>query len=382
MTGPLRVLMVITTLDTGGAEKHLLSLCEGLRRKGHAVDLLFLKGAGTLAPEFEHLDVAVEKVPLEVLFHLPSAAAALARRIRRGGYHVVHSHLLKADMLAALAHRLAGGSALVASKHNDERALLNPAFGVIHGLLSTRADAVIALSEHVARFVGRRGRVDRAKIRTIYYGVDGEALRDRAGDPERVRAELGLTPRVPVLTMVARFARQKDHPTLLEAARRLKDQGRAFRLLLAGDDPFGDHRRRMEERSAALGLEDRVTFLGLRRDVPALLAASDLFVMPTLWEGLGLVFLEAMAFALPVVSTTVSAVPEVVVHGETGILVPPRDPAALAGAIVRLLDRPEERVRLGKAGRSRLEERFGLARMIEETEGVYRACLDQRRGTP
>ena len=197
-----------------------------------------------------------------------------------------------------------------------------------------------------------------------------------------MRAELGLVPGVPVLLMTARFAAQKDHPTLLQAVRRLKAEGRAFRVLLAGDDPFGDRRARMEAECRALGLADKVSFLGIRRDVPSLLAASDLFVMPTLWEGLGLVFLEAMAFSLPVVSTAVSAVPEVVAHGETGILVPPRDPAALHGALAFLLDRPEERARLGAAGRRRLEERFGLARMVEETEAVYRECLSPRPQAP
>ena len=144
-----------------------------------------------------------------------------------------------------------------------------------------------------------------------------------------------------------------------------------MRLLLVGDDPFGAGRTKAEAIARELALGERAVFAGIRRDVPQLLAASDAFVMPSLWEGLGLVFLEAMATGLPVLSTRVSAVPEVVVEGETGLLVPPSDAGALAAAMRAIASDAALRARLGSAGRARVRERFGLDRMVDETLAVY-----------
>lgn len=363
--------MVITTLDTGGAEKHLLLLSRTLIEKGHSVDVVYLKGEGSLADAFREMGVQVEKVAMESPFHLLRAPRRLSALIKNNGYDVVHSHLLKADLTAALA----GPEVLVASKHNDERALLNPVFSFVHGLISARARAVVVLSDHVGEFVRRHGRVAGEKITRIYYGLDASSFGATDEEKSRVREELKLEREVPVLTMVARFAPQKDHAALLEAARRLKLEGREFRLLLVGDDPFGRHRERMEELSCTLDLGCRVTFTGIRSDVPALLGVTDIFVMPSFWEGLGLVFLEAMAFSLPVVASRVSAVPEVVAHEETGLLTPPGDPEGLRSALARLLDDPEGAARMGGAGRRRLEEKFSLQTMCNETEKVYFRCL-------
>jgi glycosyltransferase involved in cell wall biosynthesis len=142
-------------------------------------------------------------------------------------------------------------------------------------------------------------------------------------------------------------------------------------LLLVGDDPFGDHRKAAEAVARDLKLGDRVKFLGIRRDVPRILAASDVFVMSSLWEGLGLVFLEAMAAGLPVVATRVSAIPEVVPHGRAGLLVPANDPTAMARAFLQLASRPDRGRQMGLDGRSWVRERFGVDRMIDETLLVY-----------
>ncbi|HZM00549.1 MAG TPA: glycosyltransferase family 4 protein, partial [Planctomycetota bacterium] len=142
-------------------------------------------------------------------------------------------------------------------------------------------------------------------------------------------------------------------------------------LLIVGGDPFGDGEARLRQAARDLGLGERARFLGIRHDVPDLLAASDLFVLPSLWEGLGLVFLEAMAVSLPVVATRVSAIPEVVEDGRTGWLVPPGDPRRLAAAVAEALADPAERERRGRLGRQRLEGRFGLERMVDEILAVY-----------
>jgi len=149
------------------------------------------------------------------------------------------------------------------------------------------------------------------------------------------------------------------------------------KLLLVGDDPFGDGRVKAEVLARELDLGPACVFAGIRRDVPALLAASDVFVMCSLWEGLGLVFLESMATGIPVLATRVSAVPEVVVEGETGLLVPPADVDALANGMLRLAGDPALRARLGGNGPRVVREKFGLPRMVDETIAVYREILSR-----
>jgi glycosyltransferase involved in cell wall biosynthesis len=144
-----------------------------------------------------------------------------------------------------------------------------------------------------------------------------------------------------------------------------------MKLLLVGDDPFGDNRQRAESAAAQLELDKSAVFAGIRRDVPRLLAASDAFVLASLWEGLGLVFLEAMAARLPVIATRVSAIAEVVVDGKTGLLVPASNASAMAQAMLRLAREPELRAQLGAAGRERVESVFGLERMVDEVLAVY-----------
>jgi glycosyltransferase involved in cell wall biosynthesis len=245
----------------------------------------------------------------------------------------------------------------------------------VHGLLARLPRRTIVLSDHVGEFFARHGRVPREGMVRIHYGLDPEPF-EAAGalgpeEREAQRAELGLPPEATVLICVARFAPQKAHDVLLRAFDRARREQPGLRLLLVGDDPFGDGRRRAEALAAELGLGESVQFLGVRRDVPRLLGLSDVFVMSSLWEGFGLVFLEAMSAGLPVVASRVSGVPEVIADGETGLLVPPRDVEALAAALGRVAKDPALRERLGTAGRVRVRNSFGLERMIDETLAAY-----------
>ena len=375
----MRIQHVITTLDVGGAEVHLLSQVRGQVARGHAVRVAYLKGEGRLAQDFRDAGAsAVERVGQG-----PSALLTLRGLCRDAD--VVHSHLLKADAVTALAATSAGARGrLVSGKHNDERALLRPWVSRIHGVLGNLPSLTIALSDHVRRFVEEHGRVDPTRMRRVYYGIDPSAWLAAGAAPERaaVRAEFGWPEDAVVLTCVARFAEQKAHEVLLrafDAARRDERVGERLRLLLVGDDPFGDGRQRAEDEASRLELGRRVHFAGIRRDVPRLVAASDQFVMASRWEGLGLVFLEAMAARVPVVSTEVSAIPEVVVHGETGLLVPPDEPGRFAAAVLEVALDAERAAAMGAAGEARVLEHFGLDRMVDETLAVYEQLPERAR---
>ncbi|MBK6939905.1 MAG: glycosyltransferase [Planctomycetes bacterium] len=369
--------MVVTTLDVGGAEKHLLLLTQGLFERGVHVDVAYLKGNGTLVSAFERLGARVTKIAFEGNGQLFGAIRGLAAAIRAGHYDVVHTHLLKADVLGAAACALARHACLVASKHNEEQVLKKASVGFVHGFVSRRARRVIALSDYVLEFVATAGRCPRDRLRRVYYGLDPQ--RFEHGDADAVRRELGLSATTHVALCAARFHPQKDHATLFRAARRLRDAGLDFRLLLAGDDPFYGLRPGFERLARELGVADRILFLGVRHDIPNLLAAADLFVLPSLYEGLGLVFLEAMSASRPVISTAATAIPEVVAHDETGLLVPVGDDEALAAAWLRLARSSELRARFGAAGRQRVERSFLLPRMVDETLAVYGEAMSKPR---
>ena len=360
---------------------HLLTQVRGQAARGHAVTLAYLKGRGSLTGDF--LAAGAERVV--PVGQGPGLVWRLVPLLARAD--LIHSHLLKADAATAVLATLCGRRGrLVSGKHNDEQVLRRPLVSRVHGLLGRLPRLTIVLSDHVGRFIEEHGRVPRARQRRIYYGLDPEPFERAAAAPaaerSRLRAELGLDAGDVVFTCVARFAPQKAHDVLLKAFAAVRAEtppgAPAARLLLVGDDPFGDGRRRAEALAAELGLGSAAVFAGIRRDVPALLGASDAFVMSSLWEGLGLVFLEAMAAGLPVLSTRVSAIPEVVVDGETGLLVPPREVEPLAAAWQRLAADPELRRRLGTAGRRRVRERFGLERMVEETLDAYASVATVR----
>lgn len=385
----MRILHVITTLDVGGAEVHLLAQVRGQTQRDHSVRLAYLKGNGSLRQEF--LAAGAEQV-IDV-GSSPRTLIRLWPHLRWA--EIVHSHLLKADALTAVAAPLAGRRrGLVSGKHNDEQVLKRPWVSLAHGLLGRAPRRTIVLSDHVGRFIERYGRVPRERQTRIYYGLDPRPFELQAAAPAQerlqIRRSLGLGEGECVFTCVARFAPQKAHDVLLRAFALARERARLTpgaiqpRLVLVGDDPFGDGRQRAEALAREMRLGDAVVFAGIRRDVPAVLAASDVFVLASLWEGLGLVFLEAMATGLPVLATQVSAVGEVVLPDVTGILVPPSDPEALAAGMAGLAGDAGLRRRLGAAGRERVRAAFGLERMVEETLAVYTGLLgaDRRQSQP
>jgi glycosyltransferase involved in cell wall biosynthesis len=188
---------------------------------------------------------------------------------------------------------------------------------------------------------------------------------------------LNLPEDVPVIVSVGRFVRYKGYDSLLEAARLVHAARPEVHWALVGD---GELRGSLEAQSRAYRLETRVHFLGWRQDVPDILAQADLFVLPSLGEHFGRVLIEAMAMGKAVVATDAGGVPEIVIHGETGLLVPPGDPRAFAGATLNLLEDPRRAALLGIAGRRRAESTFGLPAHVEAVERLYAELLEDAHG--
>jgi glycosyltransferase involved in cell wall biosynthesis len=282
----------------------------------------------------------------------------------RDGVDVVHTHMFGSNVWGTVLGRLSGVPVVIAHEHTWSfqgrplRRFLD------RELVARWADVFVAVSGEDRRKMIEVEGVDPAKIRLIPNGIASPAN----GAVADVRAELDIEPRVPVLGVVCELRAQKALEVLFEAAALLLAEFPTLKVLVAGDGP---ERARLEEGARRLGVEDTVLFLGIRRDVPAVLAAVDVAVLSSDYEGSPLSVMEYMAAAKPVVSTRVGGVPELVKEDVHGLLVQPRDPKALAEAVARLLRDPALAKRLGAEGRKRQQREFSLEAMVRRIEDLY-----------
>jgi glycosyltransferase involved in cell wall biosynthesis len=382
--GRIRVLNVITRLERGGAPQAML---EVVRRMSPAEWEVGVVTGRTEDPDRDMLEWALDqgfevyKVPaLRRDIHPLDDARAfwhLVRVIRAERPHLIHTHTSKAGLLGRLACRWCGVPAVVHSPHGTVLEgyfgpLATRLFASIDRLAAPWAHRIICLTgaeidQYLAVRIGRR-----RQYTFVYNGIDVDAIVARSGDPGALRRSLGLSPQDLVCTTVGRLVPVKGHEDLIHAFGEAIASHPELCLVLVGE---GELRGDLEDLARRLGLAERVRFTGWRDDVPELLSASDLFVLPSHNEGLGLVLVEAMAKRLPAVATAVGGVPEVVSDGETGILVPPRAPDELARAIGELAADAERRTRMGEAGYGRAVERFSVESTVRRTEEIYREVL-------
>ncbi len=376
----MKILHVCKMTGVAGAETHLLGLLEGLRTAGLDVEIMVLTAPGIPLDAF-FAQAAARHIPthqMTIRAHLdPGLFRPLRAFFRAGGYDIVHTHLIHADLHGILAARYAGGPHIVSSRHNDDHFRTKWPVRRLNRWLWQKVDHGIAISEWVRRFSIAVEGAPPERISTVYYGLDPAALAPRlgasAGDdlrPAQFRAMLCLDSDTPLVGTVCRLAPQKGVAHALRAFSQVANRHPAAHFIVAGDGPLRAELMRLTE---SLGLGARVHFLGWRDDPHNVIAALDVLMGPSYWEGFGLVLLEAMALGVPVIASRVSAIPEVVVDGETGILAAPGDEDTLSSALSLLLGDPDLAQAMGAAGRARLEARFTAERMVAGVRAVYEA---------
>ena len=370
---PVRVMYVVDHLKFGGAQTHLVQLLSRLDRRRFAPLVCALKAHGELRPAVEEMGVPVVDGGLGHTLMGPGGVRVVARLVRLfRDYHVdvAHAYLFHPNALAPIAARLAGVRATVVSKRSlDRYPSLFPRWAVKLG--NALADRVMVNADAIGDFVAAEEGCPRRKMVLIANGVREEALRP-PGDRPAKRRELGLPPETPVVGAVSRLAWKKGIRHLIDATPRLLEAVPDARVVIAGDGPL---RSELEAQARSLGVRDRVLFLGSRPDTIELMAAFDVFVLPSVVEGMSNALLEAMAVGRPVVATDVGGNPEVVVDGETGLIVPPGDPHQLAASIQKLLEAPELAAEMGAAGRRRVIERYQIDVMTRRIEELYDTLL-------
>ncbi|HEX67912.1 MAG TPA: glycosyltransferase, partial [bacterium] len=358
----MKILHLITTLDLGGAERHLYFLVRETIRKGYQIEVAYLKGQGKMEPFFRKLGVKVFPLHMKTIFD-PRCIFSLYRLIRKNRYSIIHTHLFKADFLGGIVGKFAGCPRIISTKHNIDLYLKNQIFGLLGRWIASIINyRVIAISYAVKDFLLKLG-FPKKKIVVIHYGLGEISLTGKS-----VRKELLIPEDKIVITCVARLYPQKGHIYLIQALEKIKKTYSNFVCLLVGDGPL---RNELEREVKRRNLEKEVIFMGWRNDVGDILAGSDFLVLPSLWEGFGLVILEAMSLHKPVVATRVGPIPEIIIEEKTGILVSPQNVEELSNAILRMISEPELRRKMGEAGWRRLRENFSLEKMIEKYVKFY-----------
>jgi glycosyltransferase involved in cell wall biosynthesis len=383
-------MQVIGNLDIGGAQEVVRTLSAYLIERGSPTVVCTFRD-GPLRNEIEEMGIPVEVLPgrnhgfLSLPMFLKEMAAirkGLIRLVQKYQIDVIQTHLLRSLDFLVGSLKFSDPNLLVFwTVHNyqfelradqlpGQRWLLGPKnylHNALYQMASTRVNGFIAVSDEVERAILQTMRVNKSRVTTICNGVDVRRYQ-RKVDWNTIRTNLGLQETDQVMIVVGTLKEQKGHRYLLEAAAPLIARRNHLHILFAGDGPL---RNSLQQQVQQLGLGSHIHFLGNRKDIPDLLAASDYFVLPSLWEGLPMALIEAMASGIPVLATCVSGSQQVVASGETGVLVPPGDVEQLRQAMAEMIANPERAKQMGQAGSAHVEARFGAGKQADEHLALY-----------
>jgi len=377
----LRILHVIRPAE-GGMKGHLVSLVTGLRDLGCTVEVA-CPGNSLMTTELLQKGLTVH--PITLVGPLNPAKdivciSELKRIIDRGNYDLVHFHGSKAGLVGRVAAVLAGYKKTVVTAHNfviyEEVPIAKKIiYRYGESLLSRVTSKIITVSQALKHDLVRNYKITPEKIVPIYNGID-LAKYYQAPPRDQARGRYGLKPEMLVIGTVARMAPQKGLKYLIEAVAKIclhpDRTSPDILFVIAGDGPL---KPELERFAVDIGMRDKVLFPGYIDDINELFACLDIFVIPSIAEGLSITTIEAMAAGLPVVASRVGGLPELVTEGVTGLLVEPRDTSALAAAINSLVNDREMRVQFGEKGKMFALDRFSIENMVEQTIRVYQNVI-------
>lgn len=373
----ITVCQVLHGLDVGGAEVLAARLARRLRGAFRFV-FVCLDQLGVLGQRLSEEGFAVHVLGRKQGVDL-RCTRELARVMQQERIDLLHAHQYTPFFYGATARLLWRKAPVLFTEHGRwfpdyprrKRMIANR-------LLLERRDRVVGVGEAVRGALIHNEGIPARRVAVIYNGIDLSAFANQDGQRDVVRRELGLEPGSPVIIQVARLDVLKDHATAIRTIGHVVKQRPDARLLIVGDGPEGQAIRGLVQQE---GLTEQVRFLGLRNDVPRLLAASDVALLTSVSEGIPLTLIEAMAARLPVVSTKVGGVSEIVEEERTGLLGPSGDPRALADQLLRLLGDPDLRERMGQLGLERAYAFFSEEQMHDRYQRLYSEMLQGRRAS-
>lgn len=367
----IRVLQMIDKPFLGGGQAVLLSLAKGLDKARFEVEVA-AQGGGPLEDAAREAGLPFRPMPFGRRLS-PGIIRTIAGELKPNPPDILHTHGGIAGLYGRLAARRAGIKSVVHTIHGIHYLhYRNPAarraYVLLERICSRRTDAVVLVSKADLEEAARRRLAPVAKLKLVRNGIDLQELSSEAfaARAKTVRMRLGMQP--PVVGTVARLHRQKGLIHLMKAVPAILEAHPEARVLIAGG---GELEPELRAQVGRLRLDRRFALLGARPDGRELMSLFDIFVLPSLWEGLPLVLIEAAALGRPIVATDIGGSREIISHGGTGLLVPPADPAALAAAVNRLLGDPALAARLGAKAKSLIPHQFTLERMVREYESIY-----------
>ena len=366
-----RVLYLVDTLNVGGTETQVAHVALRLRSRAHDVVVGCLHAEGSLLEVLKRGNVPIVEfrkgktlLSLNGLYQL----FRLAHFLRRGRFHAVHSHDLWSNLLGIPAAWLARIPIIISSRrYLADLEWYTPWRSVVMRVIYRLSTRVTVNSRSVRDLLARRDSLSPEKIQVLNNAVDVDRFATAQGDREHLFPGTGSHSKL-IAVVANMYSRVKGHTYLISAASTVcRDIPEAI-FVLIGD---GKERPNLEQQVRQAGLEKNFLFLGSRGDVPELLACCDLFVLPSEAEALPNALLEAMAAGLPVVGTRVGGIPEIIRNGVDGLIVPAKDPHALAEAILRILQNPRFAKQLSQAGQEMVRAHFGFDRLLAELEQLY-----------
>jgi glycosyltransferase involved in cell wall biosynthesis len=371
----LKILQISSAQTLGGGERHLADLANGFAARGHDV-YLALRPNSPLAGELSRVsNQQITPLALRNSLDAPSARS-LSRLVRKNQIQIVHAHMARDYPLAAYATRMNPGSRLIVTRH-----VLFP-LNRLHRVTLSRAARIIAVSRAVAAQLRADSVAPPEKISVVLNGIDSIRFRNARErfDRQQFMRSWNLPDETLLVGTVGELTPLKGQEDFLQAAAQVIKQCPGAYFIIAGvDSSRGEkHRSHLEHLIAELKLTERVTLIGWVEDLAQLYCALDVFVSASHTESFGLAIAEAMASGTAVVATETDGAQEIIQAGETGLLVPVGDVGKLAEAILELLKDRDARVRLGRAAQQAVAMRFDVERMIEETEKIYQAELEQK----
>lgn len=367
----LRILHVIDSFDIGGTETQMVQIACRLVQRGHFVTVAALRGGGVLEASLRKAGIRIIEFPkrrglfsFQGIFQL----MRLARFIRREKFDAVHAHDLWSNLMAVPAARLAGSPVILSSQRNMAHIPWYTPFRrkiirVVHGM----ASGVIVNSEAIRELLATEFHVARARVHLLHNGVDFGRFRDVHVNRRDILPSVSSNGKW-ILHIANMNSEVKGHAVLIDAARVISACIGEVHFILIGDGPL---RSRLEDQAREAKLENLVHFVGRRNDTAELLGCADLFLFPSLAEGMPNAVLEAAAAGLPIVATSVGGIPEIIENGLNGILVPPGDSQALADASLRLLSNHELSSQLGRAAQATIQAKFGFDKLADALTGLY-----------
>ena len=357
-------------LRIGGLQKLILDICSHINKTIFEISVCCLRDKGELAPQIEKNGIKVYRIPPRPNNKTDYFSFLKLYNLLKGKQiDILHTHNTHPFMDGTVAGKMADIPVIIHTDHArqfpDKRRYM-----LAERILSHFVDKVVAVSESVKQDLIYYEKINSKKITVIWNGIDPEKFNCKINKKEK-KKELDVENCYPILGFSGRLTKQKGISYLLNAMPKIINEFPKAILLIAG---YGEHEEKFKQETIQLGINKHVKFLGPRLDIPEILAILDIYVLPSIWEGMPLVILEAMAAKKPIVATKVGGIPEAVIHNHSGLLVPPKDPEALANAILKILKNSNLAASLAENAYNRFLKHFTIKKMVSRYEQLYLNC--------